>query len=173
MRKEIRIAGFGGQGVILAGFILGRAISVHTRMHATMTQSYGPESRGGSCEADVIIGDTEDDTPVVTHPDILVFMSQEAATKNMEAARDAPLILSDADLVRLDEDLASRALALPFTRTADGLGRRIVANMVMLGSLTRAARIVPREAMEAAVTETVKPKTRELNLKAFDAGMRL
>ncbi|HYA58395.1 MAG TPA: 2-oxoacid:acceptor oxidoreductase family protein [Thermoplasmata archaeon] len=173
MRKEIRIAGFGGQGVILAAFVLGRAISVHTRMHATMTQSYGPESRGGACEADVVIGDTEIDTPVVTAPDILVFMSQEAATKNMESARSASLILSDVDLVRLDEDVAGRALSLPFTRTADGLGRRIVANMVMLGSLTRASRVVPREAMEAALSETVKPRTRELNLKAFDAGMKL
>ena len=71
MRKEVRFAGFGGQGVILSAFILGRAVSVHTPMHATMTQSYGPESRGGSCEADVVVGDAEIDTPMVTRPDIL------------------------------------------------------------------------------------------------------
>jgi 2-oxoglutarate ferredoxin oxidoreductase subunit gamma len=142
-------------------------------MHATMTQSYGPESRGGACEADVVVGDVEIDTPVVTRPDILVLMSQEAATKSLDAARAASLVLSDADLVRLEDDLAQRTISLPFTRTADGLGRRIVANMVMLGAFTKASGMVPREAMEAALGETVRPNTRELNLRAFDAGMRL
>jgi 2-oxoglutarate ferredoxin oxidoreductase subunit gamma len=173
VRKEVRFAGFGGQGVILSAFILGRAVSVHTPMHATMTQSYGPESRGGSCEADVVVGDSEIDTPMVTRPDILVLLSQEAATKHMGEARAASLVLSDVDLVHLDEDVAKKALALPFTRTADGLGRRIVANVVMLGAFTKASGIVPREAMEAALRETVKASTRELNLKAFDAGARL
>ena len=173
MRREVRFAGFGGQGVILAALILGRAISVHTEMHATMTQSYGPESRGGSCEADVVVGDIEIDTPVVTSPDVLVLLSQEAATKNRENARAASVLLTDADLVRLDGELAAKAIARPFTRTADGLGRRIVANMVMLGAFTHASGVVPREAMEAAISESVKPNTRELNLRAFDAGMRL
>jgi 2-oxoglutarate ferredoxin oxidoreductase subunit gamma len=173
VRTEVRFAGFGGQGVILAAFILGRAVSVHTPMHAAMTQSYGPESRGGACEADVVIGDTEIDMPVVTSPDVLVLMSQEAATKNMAGARAASIVLSDADLVQLDPDVAGKARSLPFTRTADGLGRRIVANMVMLGAFTNASKIVPREAMEAALRETVKPSTRELNLKAFGAGERL
>jgi 2-oxoglutarate ferredoxin oxidoreductase subunit gamma len=173
MRKEVRFAGFGGQGVILSAFILGRAVSVHTPMHATMTQSYGPESRGGSCEADVVVGDTEIDTPMVTRPDVLVLLSQEAATKHMAAARAAALVMSDVDLVHLDDDVAKKALALPFTRTADGLGRRIVANVVMLGAFTKASGIVPREAMEAALRDTVKASTRELNMKAFDAGARL
>ncbi len=173
MRTEVRFAGFGGQGVILAAFILGRAVSVHTPMHATMTQSYGPESRGGACEADVVIGDREIDMPVVTRPDVLVLMSQEAATKNLDKARTASLLLSDVDLVQLDADLAGKARSLPFTRTADTLGRRIVANMVMLGAFTNASKMVPREAMEAALRETVKPSTMELNLKAFDAGEHL
>ncbi len=173
MRKEVRFAGFGGQGVILAAYILGRAVSVHTPMHATMTQSYGPESRGGACEADVVVSDQEIDTPEVDRPDILVLLSQEAATKNREDARTASLVLSDVDLVQLDDEAARKAISLPFTRTADALGKRIVANMVMLGALTRASAMVPREAMEAAVAESVKPGTRELNLKAFDAGTRL
>ena len=92
MRKEVRFAGFGGQGVILAAFILGRAVSVHTPMHAAMTQSYGPESRGGACEADVVVDDSEIDTPVVTRPDVLVLMSQEAAAKNRDGARAASSI---------------------------------------------------------------------------------
>jgi 2-oxoglutarate ferredoxin oxidoreductase subunit gamma len=173
VRKEVRFAGFGGQGVILAAYVLGRAVSVHTPMHATMTQSYGPESRGGACEADVVVSDQEVDTPEVDRPDVLVLLSQEAATKNMENARAASLVLSDVDLVQLDDETARKAISLPFTRTADALGKRIVANMVMLGALTRTSGMVPREAMEAAVAESVKPSTRELNLRAFDAGMRL
>ncbi len=173
MRKEVRFAGFGGQGVILAAYVLGRAVSMHTPMHATMTQSYGPESRGGACEADVVVSDHEVDTPEVERPDILVLFSQEAVAKNLENVRSASLVLSDVDLVRLDGEVARKAVSLPFTRTADALGRRIVANMVMLGALTRASGLVPREAMEAAVAESVKPSTRELNLKAFDAGIRL
>jgi 2-oxoglutarate ferredoxin oxidoreductase subunit gamma len=100
-------------------------------------------------------------------------MSQEAAAKNRDGARAASLLLSDVDLVRLDDELAAKAISLPFTRAADALGRRIVANMVMLGAFTKASGMVPREAMEAALRETVKPSTRELNLKAFDAGVRL
>lgn len=173
MRKEVRFAGFGGQGVILAAYVLGRAVSVHTPMHATMTQSYGPESRGGACEADVVVGDREIDAPEVSHPDVVVLLSQEAATKNMENARRAAVVLSDVDLVKLDPDVAAKAISLPFTRTADELGKRIVANMVMLGAFTKASGIVPREAMEKSLAESVKPSTRELNLRAFDAGMRL
>lgn len=173
MRTEVRFAGFGGQGVILAAFILGTAVSVHTSMHATMTQSYGPESRGGACEADVVVGDTEIDSPVVTRPDLLVLMSQEAAAKNQSEAHVASLVLSDVDLVQLEEGGEGKGMALPFTRTADALGKRIVANVVMLGALTKAWGLVPRDAMEAALRETVKPSTRELNLKAFEAGGRL
>lgn len=173
MRKEVRFAGFGGQGVILAAYILGRAVSVHTSMHAAMTQSYGPESRGGACEADVVVGDREIDAPEVSRPDFVVLLSQEAATKNMANARAASLVLSDVDLVTLEPDVATKAVSLPFTRIADDLGRRIVANMVMLGAFTKASGIVPRDAMEKSMTESVKPATRELNLKAFAAGMAL
>ena len=173
MRKEVRFAGFGGQGVILAAYVLGRAVSVHTSMHAAMTESYGPESRGGACEADVVVGDQEIDAPHVTHPDIVVLLSQEAAAKNMKNARAASIVLTDVDLVKLDDDVAAKAASMPFTRTADELGKRIVANMVMLGTFTKASGLVPREAMEKSLVESVKPSTRELNLKAFDAGYRL
>ena len=173
MRTEVRFAGFGGQGVILAAYILGRAVSVHTDMHATMTQSYGPESRGGACEADVVVGDREIDAPEVSKPDLVVLLSQEAATKNMKNAGAARLVLSDVDLVQLAPEVASKASALPFTRKADELGKRIVANMVMLGAFTKASEIAPREALEKSLAESVKPSTRELNLRAFDAGYRL
>ena len=78
---QIKIGGFGGQGIVLAGYILGKAASIHDQKNATLTQSYGPESRGSSCSAQLIIGKDEIDYPKVSHPDILMIMSQEAYDK--------------------------------------------------------------------------------------------
>ena len=167
---RVRFAGFGGQGVVLAGFILGRAASLHAGKHAAMTQNYGPESRGGACSADVVVEDREIAVPVFDQPDILILLSQEAANKNASWIAGAKLVLIDEDLVHLEgED--ERIEKAPFTRTATALGRRIVANIVMLGSLTARSRIVPPEAMEEAIRHTVPPKTVDLNLKAFRAGL--
>jgi 2-oxoglutarate ferredoxin oxidoreductase subunit gamma len=169
---RIRFAGFGGQGVVLSGFILGRAASLHAGQHAAMTQNYGPESRGGACSADVVVEDREIAVPVFDQPDILVILSQEAAVANARWIAGSKLILIDEDLVHLDGggDLVHAA---PFTRTATSLGRRIVANIVMLGCLTARVELVPVAAMEEAISHTVPPKTVELNLKAFRAGLAL
>jgi 2-oxoglutarate ferredoxin oxidoreductase subunit gamma len=169
---RVRFAGFGGQGVVLSGFILGRAACLHAGKNAAMTQNYGPESRGGACAADVIVEDGEIAVPVFDQPDVLVILSQEAATKNSEWIAGSRLVLIDEDLVRI-EGPGDRIQKAPFTRTATDLGRRIVANIVMLGSLTGRADLVPVAAMEAAIAETVPPKTVELNLKAFRAGLAL
>ena len=169
---RVRFAGFGGQGVVLSGFILGRAACLHAGKHAAMTQNYGPESRGGACSADVVVEDHEIAVPVFSQPDLLVLLSQEAASMNSGWIADAKLVLIDEDLVHL-EGPGERVQRAPFTRTATGLGRRIVANIVMLGTLTRRAGLVPQPAMEEAIAATVPRKTVELNLKAFRAGLEL
>ena len=169
---RVRFAGFGGQGVVLSGFILGRAACLHAGKNAAMTQNYGPESRGGACSADVVVEDREIAVPVFDQPDILVILSQEAATSNSGWIAGAKLVLIDEDLVRL-EGADDRIQKAPFTRTATALGRRIVANIVMLGALTARTELVPPEAMEQAISRTVPPKTVELNLKAFRAGLAL
>jgi len=167
---RVRFAGFGGQGVVLAGFILGRAASLHAGKNAAMTQNYGPESRGGACSADVVVEDAEIALPVFNQPDILVLLSQEAANKNASWISGSKLVLIDEDLVHIEGDDA-RIRKAPFTRIATSLGRRIVGNIVMLGYLTALSRIVPPEAIEAAIRASVPPKTVELNLKAFRAGL--
>jgi 2-oxoglutarate ferredoxin oxidoreductase subunit gamma len=167
---RVRFAGFGGQGVVLSGFILGRAACLHAGKNAAMTQNYGPESRGGACSADVVVEDKEIAMPVFDQPDVLVLLSQEAANKNSAWIAGAKLVLIDEDLVHLEgED--PRVQKAPFTRMATTLGRRIVANIVMLGTLTARAHLVPPEAMEEAIRSTVPPKTIDLNLKAFRAGL--
>jgi 2-oxoglutarate ferredoxin oxidoreductase subunit gamma len=169
---RVRFAGFGGQGVVLSGFILGRAACLHAGKHAAMTQNYGPESRGGACSADVVVEDREIAVPVFDQPDVLVLLSQEAAAINSGWIEGSRLVLIDEDLVQI-ETSGDRIQKAPFTRIATTLGRRIVANIVMLGCLTARAGLVPEAAMEEAISRTVPPKTVELNLKAFRAGLAL
>jgi len=169
---RVRFAGFGGQGVVLSGFILGRAACLHAGKNAAMTQNYGPESRGGACSADVVVEDHEIAVPVFDQPDVLVLLSQEAASINSGWIAGSKLVLIDEDLVHLEGERPGIERA-PFTRTATSLGRRIVANIVMLGCLTARSSLVPGPAMEEAISRTVPPKTVELNLKAFRAGLAL
>jgi len=134
MRTEIRISGYGGQGVVLAGYILGKAIALHSGLEAVMTQSYGPEARGGASSANVVISDEPVDYPFVLHPDILVALSQEAYTRFRPTAKPEARVFIDQDLViPFGND---QPYSIPATRLAEQLGRRIVANMVMLGFFT-------------------------------------
>ncbi|MBN1259768.1 MAG: 2-oxoacid:acceptor oxidoreductase family protein [Anaerolineae bacterium] len=168
MYHEIRLSGFGGQGIGLAGYLLGKALSLYENLEAVMTQAYGPEARGGASSANVVVSENPIDYPFVQHPDILVAMSQEAYTKFRPLAGPEALVLTDADLVTpFDDDLVQ---AIPATRLAEGLGRRIVANVIMLGFFTQATGVVSREAMEKALTDTLRPKLVPLNLKAFATG---
>jgi 2-oxoglutarate ferredoxin oxidoreductase subunit gamma len=168
MRTEIRIAGFGGQGVGLAGYVLGKALALYDGKEAVMTQAYGPEARGGASSASVVLSDREIAYPFVQQPDILVALSQEAYNKFITTTKPDSLILVEKDLVQAIED--DRHHAIPATRLAKELGRRIVANMVMLGFFTAVSGAVSPEAVEQAIEETVKPKTVPLNLRAFKSG---
>lgn len=168
MRKEIRIAGFGGQGIALAGYILGKAVSLYDGLEAVLTQSYGPEARGGASSADLIVADQTIAYPFAQSTDILAAMSQEAYLKFRPETRPDALVLIDRDLVEpLPEDSPH---SIPASRLAEELGRRIVANVVMLGFLTASSRMVSRQAVVKAIETSVKSKTVPLNLQAFEVG---
>lgn len=171
-RVQVKIGGFGGQGIILAGVILGRAAAVHAGRNAVMAQSYGPESRGGACMTEVIIANGEIDYPRVVTPDVMVMMSQEAYGKYAATRPAECLLILDEDLVKPDEESEKGrpVLRAPMTRVAEELGRRMVANIVMLGFLCGATRVVKTEAMREAVAASVPKGTESLNLKAFNAG---
>ena len=168
MRKEIRISGFGGQGVGLAGFILGKAFSIYTDLEAVMTQSYGPEARGGASSANIVVADRPIDFPFVQKADILVALSQEAYTRFRPEAKQDALIFIDNGLVSPEE--GDPILKIPATELAETLGRRIVANMVMLGFFAAHTDIAQPEAIKEAIETSVRPKTIPLNLQAFQLG---
>lgn len=168
MRQEIRISGFGGQGVALAGFILGKALSLSEGLEVVMTQSYGPEARGGASSSNLVVADKEINYPLVQEADVLVAFSQEAYTKYRPQAKPEAVVFIDEDLVTISEgDVVHR---IPATRFAEELGRRIVANMVMLGFITAVTGLAKRESMERAIKTTVRENTIPLNMKAFAAG---
>ncbi|GIU78273.1 MAG: 2-oxoglutarate ferredoxin oxidoreductase subunit gamma [Bryobacteraceae bacterium] len=171
MLTEIRIAGFGGQGVILATHILGRAAAVHENRYATMTQSYGPEARGGAASAALIVSDEPVLFPYVAHPDILVVMSQEAYTRFTPEVKPGGYLLVEEDLVRLDHTAQGlRIYGIPATRFAEELGKKMVLNVIMTGFLCAITGAVSAEAARKSVEESVPARFRELNLQAFDKG---
>lgn len=168
MRTEIRISGFGGQGVVLAGYILGKALTIYSDYEAVMTQSYGPEARGGASSANLVVSNEPIDYPFVQHPDILVALSQEGYTRYRHTARNGAVVLIDTELVLPAED--DEPYCIPATHLAEELGRRVVANVVMLGYFTAVTELTSKEAVEQAIASSVKQKTVQLNLKAFSAG---
>lgn len=168
MRKEIRISGFGGQGIILAGYILGKGFAIYDGFEAVMTQSYGPEARGGASSANIVISDESVDYPFVQTPDILVALSQEGYIKFRKSARPGAEILIDVDLVTPFADDVT--YTIPATKIAEELGRRVVANVVMLGFFTGMTGLIGPDAMERAIETSVKPKTVLLNKRAFAKG---
>jgi 2-oxoglutarate ferredoxin oxidoreductase subunit gamma len=170
-RTEIRLSGFGGQGIIKTGYIIGEAVAIHDGKNATFTQSYGPESRGGAAAAQVVISDEPISYPHVIAPTILVVMSQGAYNKYVPGFPKDGLLIIDEDLAQTDEAAEGlKILSIPATRLAEELGRKIVANVVMLGFLTAVTNLASVEAMKKAVLSSVPKGTEELNLKAFERG---
>ncbi len=169
-RKEIVLGGFGGQGIILAGHILGQAAAIHDGKNATMTQDYGPEARGGACRTQVVISDEQVSYPYVEDPSVVAVMSQEAYSKYADGLDRDTLLLIDEDLVKPEKPPKGKAFAIPATRIAQELGRTAVANIVMLGFLTALAGVVSVDAMKKSLLSSVPKGTEELNQKAFDRG---
>jgi 2-oxoglutarate ferredoxin oxidoreductase subunit gamma len=170
-KKQVRLAGFGGQGIVLSGNILGKAVTLFEDMNAVMTQSYGPEARGGACSADVVISTGRINYPKVTRPDVLVLMAEEAARTYGDGASDNALILVNENLVKtLPAKPGVSIMKVPATAIAEGLGRVIVANIVMLGFIAALCDFVSYEAMKQSILSTIPKGTEELNLSAFQAG---
>src|SRR4030042_1729838 len=125
-RKEIRISGFGGQGVVLSGEIVGKAASIYDKGFATLTQSYGPEARGGSCTAEVVISDEPIDYPYVMLPKVTIILSQEAYNNFGQDPNWETLIIIDPDLVNADLSNKPTPLSIPANRMAREMGRVVV-----------------------------------------------
>ena len=169
--SEIRITGFGGQGVILCGYIIGKAASIFSDMNATLTQSFGPEARGSACSAQVVVDDERVLYPYVTVPNILIAMSRDGYYTHKETLSKDGTLVYDESLVEPDEDAPHKyAYGIPASRIAEDMGRKIISNIVMLGFFGAVTKLVPRDAFREAVESSVPEGTQELNLKAFDTG---
>jgi len=172
---EIRIAGFGGQGVILSAIVLGKAASIFQGAFATMTQNFGPEARGGACSAQLVLSDSPVLYPYVTQPDILVVTSQEAYARFIPEVKDGGILIVEEDLVRVDPSLSGnkeiQIYSIPATRIAEVLGKRMVQNSVMVGFFTAVTNLLDPDAVGKAVADSVPASFRELNLKAFEKGL--
>ena len=170
-KKQVRLAGFGGQGIVLSGMILGKAITLFEGGNAVMTQSFGPEARGGACSADVVISDGRINYPRVTVPDVLVVMAEEAARTYGPNISEQAVVLVNENLVKTaPEGPGLKIFTIPATEIAEKLGRVIVANIVMLGFITATAGIISYDSMKKAILASIPPGTEDLNLSAFQAG---
>ena len=171
MLKEIRIAGFGGQGVILAAAVIGKAEAIFQGGYACMTQSFGPEARGGSSSAQVILSSEPILYPYVTRPDILVLMSQEACTRFAQEVKPGGILITEQELVRIDKVPAGvRMYGVPATRLAEEIGKKVVLNIVMVGFFGAVTNLLDPDSLRQAVADSVPPAMQALNLKAFDKG---
>jgi len=171
MRFEVRLAGFGGQGIIRAGLMLAMASSIYDGKNAVQTQSYGPESRGGSCKSEVVISDEEIDYPKVDEPDVLVVMSQEAFNNYAHTLKTGGALILDPDMVpRRELKENSRVFMVPSTKMAEQLGKTIVANVVMLGALVAITNLTTLEAFKNSLLSNIPKGTEKLNLAALEKG---
>lgn len=173
MRYEIRISGFGGQGVILSGIILGKAASIYEDKYATLVQSFGPEARGSYSSAQLIISDNPIDYPYLTSPDVVVTLSKDAYLHFHKEVKEGGILVYDSDLVPKDVvvDGPYKMYPIPATRLAETeLGKRIVMNMIVVGFVTGITGIISRSSVCDAIKNSVPPSTVPLNLKAFELG---
>jgi len=169
---EVRICGLGGQGVVLAGRILGRA-AVYDGKKVVQTQSYGAEARGSAAKSEVIIADKRIGFPLIRKCDVIVAMSQDALDVNIEDLKEDGVVLIDKDLVKFPM-IRAKTYSLPVTEVAESsLKSKMFANVIMLGALTEITSIVSEEAMEKAIVSSVRLETAEANLRAFKMGLTL
>lgn len=168
---EIRLGGIGGQGIALAGSLLGKAAAIYDGKEAVFTQTHGPEARGGASRADVIIGDEPVAYPFVTHPDILAVLFQEAYERFRPALKPGGTLIVDADLVTLHEN-DTDAIRLPAVRIATEMGNKLVSNIVLLGYLAGATGAVSRNGLEQAVRASVARQHLDIDLAALEAGFQ-
>jgi 2-oxoglutarate ferredoxin oxidoreductase subunit gamma len=173
-RTEIRIAGFGGQGVILAGIVLGHAVAVHEGKKAVQTQSYGAETRGGAAKAEVVVSEEKIDYPKVISADITITMSQESFERYGATTRPGSALFVDADLVTSGSGSSSSGgtvYRVPATKiAADQFKKTLAANMVMLGAVAAVTKIVRLESLKMSIREVAPKASADLNTRALERG---
>lgn len=171
MSWQIRFSGFGGQGIVRCALITGKAMALYDDKFATMTQSFGPEARGGACSSQLVASTERVLFPYVTTPEILVALSQEAYDKYEPELIDKGTLIIESDLVKPKADSTRVNLRpIPATRMGEELGNRLFANLVVIGFFSAVTKLVSPEAVKKALPELVPERFLKVNIKAFDAG---
>jgi len=170
-RTEVKIGGFGGQGVILTGYVIGKAAAIFDGKNSTMTQAFGPEARGSACSSQVIVSDQDILYPYVKQPQIMVMISQEAFVKFSPEIDPKGTMIFEEELVD-PQGLPPtvKLFGIPATRLAEELGKKVVLNMVVAGFFTVVTNLVTKSAMRQAIESSVPKGTEGLNLMAFEKG---
>jgi len=172
-RTEIRIAGLGGQGVVLAGHILGRA-AVLDGLKVVQTQSYGAEARGSAAKSEVIISDQKIGFPLVRKSDLLVAMSQTALDKHLKDLKEDGTLIIDDEMIKATPSTKARVFKVSATKKAEAkMQSRMYANMVMLGAITKITNLVTQKSVEKAISDTFSGETADKNIAAFRTGLKL
>ncbi|OGT88439.1 MAG: pyruvate ferredoxin oxidoreductase [Gammaproteobacteria bacterium RIFOXYA12_FULL_61_12] len=170
-QQEIRFSGFGGQGIIRCALITGKALSLYADKYAAMTQVIGPEARGSACSAQVVVSDTRILYPYITHPGILMALSQDAYEKYYQELSPGGVLIVEQDLVKLHPEHPGLSVwQVPATRFAEELGNRLFTNLVALGFFTAVTKMVTDEAMKKALPGLVPDRFLKINIKAFEKG---
>lgn len=175
MKYEIIISGRGGQGVLLAGYILGLAAAKYMGFHVVNSESYGAETRGGETTSDIIISSEEEiDELRVERADVGMFLHQSGLDRNINRLKEDVLLIVDSDLVKNIKCPIGRIVSIPISRTVEEeLGTKLPSNIAMLGVFSKVTNLVSMDALEGAVREAVKLKYLELNLKALRLGYKM
>lgn len=171
-KEEIRVTGFGGQGVILTAYIIGKAATLFAKRYATMTQAFGPEARGSACSAQVLVDDQPVRYPYLTKTNVLIALSQEAYTKFAPELQPGGLLIYEEDLVKIGTlPEGARSFAIPATRLAEEkIGKSLFTNIVVIGFFAAVTDMLEPQALRDAVEASVPKGTEAMNLKAYDAG---
>ncbi len=172
MRKEVKMAGFGGQGIVLMGVILAEAAGYYEDLEVAQTQSYGPEARGGACRAEVVLSDEIIDYTKTLNPDVFIAMSQPALDRYLpETDPGYAQVFVDDTLVTNVPQGVKHLHRVPSTRLAEErCGNRMVANIIMLGIVVKRTGIISMEALRSTIEQRLSRKLREINRKALETA---
>jgi 2-oxoglutarate ferredoxin oxidoreductase subunit gamma len=174
VRYEVRIGGFGGQGVVTMAVVAGETASLYDKKYVVQTQSYGPEARGGASKSEIVISDEEVDYPKVQSPDVFVALSRAAYLEYIHGLKDDGILIIDEDLVEIEGDLPEtvKVYRIPATRIADKeVGSKQATNVVMLGAFTVITKILSIEGLKARIEERW-PRFLKTNILALELGMK-
>lgn len=169
--QEIRFSGFGGQGIIRCALITGKALSLYDDKYAAMTQVIGPEARGSACSAQLVVSDERVLYPYITHPNVVVTLSQDAYEKYRTEVGKGGILIVEQELVKLhDKHPGISVWRVPATRFAEELGNRLFTNLVALGFFTAVTKVVTDDAMKKALPGLVPDRFLKINIRAFEKG---